>query len=77
MLEASVRPTHHHHYHYSYPHLHLASQQLPHASLIAMKAKWQRCMYSIAVEVGTVLPMGFVSCKERLRLRIWLPFDVH
>ena len=33
--------------------------------LIATKAKCQRCMYSIAVEVGKMLPAGFVSCKER------------
>ena len=73
MLEASLRPTNHYPYHYSYHHLHSASQQLSHASLIATRAQWQRGMYSIAVEVGTVLPVGFVSCKERLRLRTWLP----
>ena len=38
----------------------------------------QRCMYTIAVEVGKMLPVGFVSCKERLRLQAWLPsFHVH
>ena len=50
-----------------------ASQRLLHDSLMATAAEWQRGMYSIAVEVGTVLPVGFVSCNERLGLRTWLP----
>ena len=73
-LKLCVRPTHHYLYHYSYPRLSISAAA---TYLVdrhdAWPAEWQRGMYSIAVEVGTMLPVGFVSRKERLRPRTWLP----
>ena len=60
-LKLRVRPTHHYLYHYSYPRLSISAAAT--YSLIATTtwpAEWQRGMYSIAVEVGTMLPVGFV-----------------
>ena len=60
-LKPRVRPTHHYLYHYSYPRLSISAAATYLADRHnAWPAEWQRGMYSIAVEVGTRLPAGFV-----------------
>ena len=45
-----------------YPFSHRSSCRMP--PLIATKAKWRRCMYTTAVEVGKILLAEFVCCRE-------------
>ena len=54
-LKLRLRPTHHYLYHYSYPHLSISA-----AATYVVDRHDASAMYIIAVEVGTMLLMGFV-----------------